>query len=333
MAQTSYEVIKRAVSFNDPDRIPVMMPCVGVNDAHNVRWNQIGTGDLSQKQTVDEWGCTWARSEMSNMGQVKGYPLEDWSALDRYRWPDPDSENFYAGMESRFEGSRDKFVLTGIFMLLFERMHSLHGFANTLMDLASGDERVEMLADRIVDYDIAIIQNIARRFPGQIHGLTFSDDWGTEQNTFISPRLWRSFFKPRYKRIFDTAHDAGWVVWMHSCGQIAGIVDDLIETGVDVLNLQQPRVFGIEAFGRRFAGRVAFETLCDIQVTLPFQGKAAIAEEARLLVEHWSTASGGFILGDYGNSAAIGVEQVKKHWMLEAFMAVDRWRKEKDEQG
>jgi uroporphyrinogen decarboxylase len=156
--------------------------------------------------------------------------------------------------------------------------------------------------------------------------LNFSDDWGTEQDTFISPRLWREFFMPRYARIFDAAHAAGWVVWMHSCGQIAGIVDSLVEAGVDVLNLQQPRVFGIEAFGKRFAGRVAFETLCDIQKTLPFKGKDEIEEEARLLLEHWGTPAGGFILGDYGNSAAIGVAQEKKHWMLEAFLAADRWK-------
>jgi hypothetical protein len=326
MAQTSFEVVNRAIHFAYPDRIPVSMPTVGVDDIHYVNWNQIGTGDHSLKHTLDEWGCAWARSEVSNMGQVKGHPLADWSALEHYDWPDPDSKSFYEGMETRFQNSKDKFIVTGIFMLLFERMHSLHGFANTLMDLASDDARIEMLADRIVEYNLGIIENISRRFPGQIHGLNFSDDWGTEQDTFISPRLWREFFMPRYARIFNAAHTAGWVVWMHSCGQIAGIVDSLIEAGVDVLNLQQPRVFGIEDFGKRFAGRVAFETLCDIQKTLPFKGKDEIEQEACLLLEHWGTPAGGFILGDYGNSAAIGVAQEKKHWMLEAFLVADRWK-------
>jgi uroporphyrinogen-III decarboxylase len=213
-------------------------------------------------------------------------------------------------------------------MLLFERLHSLRGFSNTLMDLALEDSRFETLADRVVEYDLAIIHNIARRFPGQIHAMNFTDDWGTEQRTIISPRLWDSFFKPRYEQLFEAIHQAGWFVWMHSCGQISDIVEGLIEIGVDVLNLQQPRVFGLEQFGQRFGGKVAFETLCDIQHTLPFKGKEDIEKEAGLLIEHWSTPQGGFILGDYGDGDAIGVSIEAKRWMFEAFQRADRWRKE-----
>jgi hypothetical protein len=291
-----------------------------------VNWNQIGTGDNRVRHTLDEWGCTWSRTVVKNMGQVTGHPLADWSALDHFAFPDPDNPDFYRGMEDRFSGAEDKFITTGIFMLLFERLHSLRGFSNTLMDLASGDPRFEALADRVVEYDLAIIQNISQRFPGQIHALNFSDDWGTEQRTIISPRQWDSFFKPRYKKIFDAIHQAGWFVWMHSCGEVSGIVDGLIDIGVDVLNLQQPRVFGLEGFGQRFAGRVAFESLCDIQKTLPYKGKAEIEEEVRLLMDYWATPQGGFILGDYGDGEAIGVSLEAKRWMFDAFQASDRWK-------
>jgi|SRR5450759_532326 uroporphyrinogen decarboxylase len=326
MTQSSYEVVRRAIQFQCPDRLPVIMPTLNISDVAWVNWNQIGTGDNRLRQTLDEWGCTWSRTDVKNMGQVTGHPLADWSAFDRFHFPDPDNPEFYHGMEERFSGTEGKFITTGIFMLLFERLHSLRGFSNTLIDLASGDPRFETLADRVVNYDLAIIRNISNRFPGQIHAMNFSDDWGTEQRTIISPHLWDSFFKPRYKRIFDAIHQAGWFVWMHSCGQISGIVDGLIEIGVDVLNLQQPRVFGLEGFGQRFAGKVAFESLCDIQQTLPFKGKKEIEEEARLLIKHWSTQQGGFILGDYGDGEAIGVSLEVKQWMYDAFQSADRWK-------
>ena len=318
--------MQRAISFGCPDRLPMMLDSLGRSDVHWVNWNQVGSGDSNIRQTLDEWGCTWSRTEARNMGQVTGHPLEDWAALRDYRWPDPQDPGFYTGIEKQFDGSRDKFVLTKIFMLLFERLHSLHGFANTLADLALGDERLERLADRVVDFDLGIIENLAGRFPGRIHGLYFTDDWGTEQRTMISPKLWGEFFQPRYRRLFHAIHAAGWVVWMHSCGQISAIVDGLIEVGVDVLNLQQPRVFGIEGFGRRYAGRVAFETLCDIQKTLPFGGRQEIQREAQLLMKYWAVPEGGLILGDYGESDAIGVTPEKKSWMLDAFLAADRWK-------
>lgn len=326
MPMSSYEVVSRAIEFAHPDRLPIRFDALGISDVHGVKWNQIGTGDHTCKETVDEWGCTWVRSEMHNMGQVKGCPLSDWSALDQYDWPDPDAPALYAGMEERFAGSEGKYVLTGIFMLLFERMHTLHGFQNTLIDLYLERARIEQLADRIVEFDLGLVENIARRFPGQIHGFSFSDDWGTELASFISPKLWDEFFKPRYKRLFDAMHAAGWHVWMHSCGKMDALIDGLIEAGVNVLNLQQPRVFGIEAFGQRFAGRVCFESLCDIQHTLPFKEADDIRAEAELLLRHWATPAGGFVLSDYGDGAAIGVPIEKKMVMLKAFQDADRWR-------
>lgn len=323
----SYEVVKSAIEFTAPDRLPCEFGSMGVSDTHWAGWNQTGTGDKSKRETLDEWGCLWVRSEEANMGQVKGHPLQDWKALESFAWPDPDDPAFYEGMEERFTGSEGKYVVTGLFMLLFERLHSLRGFENTLTDLYLEQEKIEMLADRIVEFDIAIIKNISGRFPGAIHGLSFTDDWGTERATFIRPAQWDEFFKPRYKRIFDAIKASGWHVWMHSCGKVDGIIESLIGIGVDVLNLQQPRVLGIEETGKRFAGRVCFSSTCDIQHTLPFKGEKEIEDEARLLMDCWGTEKGGFILSEYGDGRAIGVADDKKKIMFDAFMKYDRWHK------
>jgi hypothetical protein len=163
------------------------------------------------------------------MGLVNDHPLDDWGKLGGFRWPDPNNPAFYEGMEKKLENPEDKYLLTGIFMLLFERTHALRGFENTLEDLYLERERIEMLADRIVEYDLAVIGNISSRFPGAIQGFSFSDDWGTERQLMIRPALWREFFKPRYKKIFDACKSAGWHVWMHSCGKVNEILGDLID--------------------------------------------------------------------------------------------------------
>jgi uroporphyrinogen decarboxylase len=326
MSMSSREVVSRAIEFRRPDRLPVFFETLGISDVHSTEWNQIGTGDRTLRETLDEWGCTWTRSEVANMGQVKGHPLADWSAWDAYPWPDADDPAFYEGMEARFAGSEDKYVRTGIFMLLFERMHSLHGFENTLTDLYLERKQIEALADRIVEFDLGIIENIRLRFGDRIHGFSFTDDWGTQQNVFVRPALWDEFFKPRYLCIFDAIHAAGWHVWMHSCGKVNAYMEGLIEIGLNVINLQQPRALGIEEIGRQFRGRICFESLCDIQHTLPFKGPGEIREEARLLLREWGTPDGGFILSDYGDGAAIGVPPETKQVMLDAFLDADPWK-------
>jgi uroporphyrinogen decarboxylase len=326
MAQSSYEVVKRALHFQGPDRLPMRFSTLGINDTHGVPTNAIGTGDHSKRETFDEWGCKWVRSEVANMGQVRGHPLEDWENLANYRFPDPDDPAYYAGMEERFAGSEGKYVMTSIFMLLFERMHTLRGMQNTLTELHSDYGRMEFLADRIVAFDLAVIRNIGARFPGRIHGFSFTDDWGTELATFVSPKMWCEFFQPRYAQVFEAAHAQGWDVWMHSCGKVNAIIGPLIEIGLNAINLQQPRALGIEEVGKQFAGKITFESLCDIQATLPFKDRDDIRAEVRLLLEHWATPQGGFVLSDYGDGAAIGVPLWKKEAMLEAFREFDPYR-------
>ena len=326
MSQTSYEVVKRAIHFQCPDRLPLQFASLNLDDVAFVGMRQIGTGDHTQRETVDEWGCTWARTEMSNMGQVKGHPLEDWSAESTFSWPDPDASFLYEGMEQALDGVGDRYAMVAIFMLLFERMHSLRGMTNVLSELYTDPERMAYLADRIVDWDIAVIQNAGRRFGSRIHGFSFTDDWGTEEATFCSPSMWRQFFQPRYKRIFDAAHSFDWDVWMHSCGKVNEIIEPLIEIGLNVINLQQPRALGIEEIGQQFAGRLCFSSLCDIQATLPWKDAPAIEEEAQLLLQCWATDRGGFILSDYGDGEAIGVPLWKKQAMLDAFRRHDRFR-------
>ncbi len=326
MPQSSREVVRRAVHFEGPDRLPVLFEALGATDATWLSWNQIGTGDRTLRETVDEWGCTWCRTEMSNMGQAKGHPLADDAAWATFQWPDGDDPKFYAGVTDRFPKDRDKYCHMGIFMLIFERMHTLVGFEKVLEGLYLDRERMEGLADRIVDFDLKVIRNMSRLAKDRIDGFSFTDDWGTECALFIRPELWREFFKPRYRKIFDACHAQGWDVWMHSCGKINAILGDLAEIGCDVINLQQPRALGIEEIGRDFAGKICFQSLCDIQATLPFKSHAEIRAEAKLLLDKWGTAKGGFILSDYGDGAAIGVPDATKRVMFDAFMEYDRWR-------
>ena len=79
---------------------------------------------------------------------------------------------------------------------------------------------INELADRLVEYDIAFIRNMHQVAGDRIDAFNFSEDWGTETDLMVSPETFRSFFFPRYKRIFDAAHECGWYVWMHSCGKI-----------------------------------------------------------------------------------------------------------------
>ena len=325
---TSYERVKRALYFGTPDRLPMNFSCYGNTDICIIKRNEPTMGNRALKQSLDWWGCTWSRSSVPNMGLVTGHPLKNWEDLDTYQWPDPNEEMLYDGMQDRFDGKEDKYITTEIFALLFERMHHLRGFENVLMDLYLEREKLEMLADRIVEIQIQLIKNVSSRFPGKIHGFEFTDDWGTEISAFISREMFDSFFAPKYKRIFDACKEAGWDVWMHSCGKINELIPSLIECGLNAINMFQPVTNGIEEIGRRFAGKICFYTCCDIQKTLVTGTNEEIDAEAKKLLDCWGTDKGGFICVDYGNIEDIGSTEEKRRVMYDAFLKYDRWKKE-----
>jgi hypothetical protein len=97
------------------------------------------------------------------------------------------------------------------------------------------------------------------------------------------------------------------------------IIQGYIDAGVDAVNLQQPRALGIEEIGRRYRGRIAFESLSDIQASLPSGDPERIRGDARQLAEHWMSPAGGFVLSDYGDGAAIGADPEAKMTMYRAF--------------
>lgn len=321
---TSKEIVKRAINFQCPPRLPVTMGYLGVND---IAWMPVKRIEPEKPLApgVDEWGCGWAKTCVKNMGQVKNRPLEDLSKLESHPVPDYTDDRRYVDFLKALADAKQqgKYITCGIFMVLFERMHSLHGFENLLMGLYSDKEAVGALADRIADVHITLVKEVARRFPGQVDSWSMTDDWGTQQAAFISFDLWMEFFFPRYKRIFDVIHEAGCDVWVHSCGKVNEIIEGYIRAGVNVVNLQQPRALGIEEVGRRYYGRITFQSLADIQATLPTGNRKRVEEDAELLMRHWASREGGFVFSDYGDDEAIGVRDPQ----LKAFMydTFSRW--------
>jgi len=148
---------------------------------------------------------------------------------------------------------------------------------------------------------------------------------GDRKALFVCPEKWREIFKPRYKKEFELIHKLGMKVLFHSCGYVWDIIGDLIEIGVDVLNLEQPLVFstekinGIDRLAKEFGGKVCFESLVDPQRTLDYGSKEEIVQEAKHLIQTLGKYNGGFIaLADGGGALGI-VPEENIRIMMQAF--------------
>jgi uroporphyrinogen decarboxylase len=95
---------------------------------------------------------------------------------------------------------------------------------------------------------------------------------------------------------------------MHSCGKITAIIPDLIESGVDLFQFDQPRIHGIDVLGGFQDGGVTFWCPVDTQKTFQTrEGMAIRAEVNGMLAKLWRGRD-GFIAGFTSDEASIGLE-------------------------
>lgn len=304
------EIVRRAIEFDCPPRLPFFQhDTEGIPDDVCDTWemDRARKGWFFDCAAEDDWGCGWSATDVPNMGQVTHHPLEDWAKLDTYRPPDPRDPFYFERLEPALAPAGDRYVVVTSHFNLIERLHMLHGFEATLADFYLEPARIEQALDMILEFKIEQLSELHRRFGDRIHGVFLTDDWGTQQGTYIRSETFDAFFRERYRQLVQSVHDLGWHFIFHSCGKVNEFVPHFIDVGVDVLNMQQPQAYGIEEIGRNFAGKVCFLTTADIQHTLPTGDAELVRQEVRDLVEHWSTPEGGLVVFNYGKEESLAV--------------------------
>ncbi len=191
------------------------------------------------KIRTDEWGTTWEHRLYGVWGYRIGYPLADISRLDGYRFPPVERLEGEALEKARTAGERHRlrYFRLGGGASLFETMQSLRPFEDVLIDIARDTPEINRLADRLVEFNAAILANALAE---GVDAVSVGDDFGTQQALMLSPRTWRRFFLPRYQELFEPVKRAGKRVFFHSCGMIEAILPDLRAAGADAIWPQLP---------------------------------------------------------------------------------------------
>ena len=92
-------------------------------------------------------------------------------------------------------------------------------------------EEVEEFFNTYMEWKIKLMEKVIEYYKPDV--LMFHDDWGTQNNMFFSPDVWRSLIKPQIKKAVDRCHELGVLFDMHSCGKIEAVVPEFVELGID----------------------------------------------------------------------------------------------------
>jgi len=311
---TSREIVRNTIHFRGAPRLPCSFP-----EKYGYFSDFRGCGmspspDGRRSSGTDEWGCVWANAGVSNLGEVKAFPIREWADLDRIKIPKVHEKNRFEGVRSM--APTDKYVLAGG-LSIYERVHFLRGLENTWADIYEAPEDLCRLLDILTGMNLEAIEEYAKH---GADGYMFCDDWGLQNTLMISPAKWRELWKPRYARIYAAAHAHGMDTFLHSCGYIVDILDDLIEIGLDVIQMDQQDNMGLALLGGRFRGRITFFAPADIQTVLPTGDLDRIRRYCGEMVRLLGTEKGGFIPCWYSDPVAVGHSEEAIRAMCDAFL-------------
>ena len=124
---------------------------------------------------------------------------------------------------------------------LFDPAWHLRGFQQLLEDFYVEPVLAEALLNSLFEKAMRQTSSILGRFngaPGErgIDMVFFADDLGTQQDLIFSPEIFRRFLKPRYARLFVLTRAHGAAPALHSCGSVYGLIPDLVDAGLQILN-------------------------------------------------------------------------------------------------
>ena len=165
-------------------------------------------------------------------------------------------------------------------------------------------------------------QIVGNRLTGVVVSTT---DFGAQNGPLFSPKTYRQLFQPFHRKINDWIHEnTTWKTFMHNCGSIWRLLDDVVEAGFDCINPVQTSATDMdpEALKAKYGDRLTFwGGGIDTQKVLPFgtpdDVRAMVRERIRIF-----GSGGGFVYAPIHNvQAGVPIEN-----LLAMYEAVAKYR-------
>jgi len=235
------------------------------------------------------------------------------SSLEESMWtavaspPGPVDSRVLSESAKRLREKTDRAIIGLFGGNLFEIGQFLYRNDKFMMLLAAEPEHAHRFLDKLVEIHLANLEKFLGAVGEYIDIILFGDDLGMQTGPLMSPQMYREFFKPCHKLLWNRAKQLADVkVMLHCCGGIRELMADLIEAGLDAVNPVQISCSGMDA-GRLKADFGADITFwgggCDTRDVLPNGTPQQVAENVKEQVKILRPG-GGFVFQQVHNILA-----------------------------
>ncbi len=185
------EIVERTLNYQHPVRVahsfePTDFAWAGPEIPNPAgEWQEVGGGAWERR---DEWGNTWRRLDPTSKGEVWQGAVSDLNLVSSVILPDFSRTGYYVHARQVFLDNPDLYHIGGIHGYTFSIARKLRRMEQYLMDLVTEPEKLSELHDRV---DEQIRVQMLRLAEIGADCIMLAEDWGTQLDLLISPRLWR----------------------------------------------------------------------------------------------------------------------------------------------
>ncbi|MCL5098840.1 MAG: hypothetical protein M1608_15170 [Candidatus Omnitrophica bacterium] len=286
-------------------------------------WNEGGYDKLR-----DEWGIEWWKPREGGFYfDMRAHPLAHIDRVEdlaHFKFPDPLDPARFVGMAERADELMNRRQLAYILGRnapgIFEIALWMRGFENFYCDLLTNQSLAEALLDIVCEIKMKYWAEALARVGKNVMMVSEADDLAAQNRLLVAPEIYRKLIKPRHQRLFGFIKNQAATkvrIFYHSCGAVASILPDLIESGVDILNPVQVSAKGMDTreLKRQFGSAITFYGGgVDTQRVLPHGTPAQVRDEVRRRIEDLAPG-GGFIFNIVHNiQADVPPENIMAMW-------------------
>jgi uroporphyrinogen decarboxylase len=288
-------------------------------------WPDFGSGRKAQEAWLDNYLAFWhglgydvvrfeaglpfvepkaaaadptSRTGRRDWADEHGGAVRTWEDFERYPWPRIEEADFFP-----FEYLARR-LPEGMGLVVchaggvFEHLSWIMSYEGLCLALADDPALVEAVADKVGRLIVRFSEHLLG-LPGLV-ALFPGDDMGFKTGPLVSPADLRRYVLPWHRRLAAMAHDRGLAYILHSCGNLASVMDDLIDdVRVDGKHSFEDAILPAEEFQEKYGRRVAVLGGVDVNV-LSAGSEAEVRHRTRRLIERCGPR-GRFAVGS-GNS-------------------------------
>jgi len=239
----------------------------------------------TEQQTIAGMNYEFSEPEMMHAQSIEELEEFDWPRVDWFE---------FSKIRDELK-AYEEFSIMASGGSIFQHITYVRGMQELLLDMAGEPHIAEYLFNKFSDFYFDYYSRMFEEAGDLIDVFALADDFGTQQSTLISMRMFNKQVARHLQRMIDLAHSYGMKFLLHTCGNVKTWIPRFAELGVDILDPIQPECMDPVVVKQEYGDIICLRGGISVQQTMVKGTPDEVRKEVERVVRG-CMEGGGYIL-------------------------------------